>query len=196
MIKKLMGALALMGYAMSSQAAVQGYDWSFTGFTPAWGYESGGSFEGAFNPDTRLSGSFFAEDLNRDGSFSRSEVTSFTIDGQSMLNCEDPLRCSLSSFSYTPGSALMFDASRSRQYGEWGSNWSRTSTSYRTGVDFFTVSESIFSSGASWSGHNFTPETRFAISEISAVPEPQTWLMLGAGIALIGAVQRRRPRKA
>ena len=35
-----------------------------------------------------------------------------------------------------------------------------------------------------------------SVSAVSAVPEAQTWLMLGAGLALVGGIARRRQRAA
>ncbi|MFB9242735.1 hypothetical protein IV454_21325 [Massilia antarctica] len=46
---------------------------------------------------------------------------------------------------------------------------------------------------ASSEDHDFTAQTKFAIS---AVAGPQTWLMLGAGIGLLSAAKGRRSRKA
>ena len=198
MIKKLIGALALMGCAMSSQAAVQGYDWSYTGLTPHWSSESAPWGEdGAFDPTAKVSGRFFAEDLDKNGTFSLSEVTDFSVSGQSMMNCTAPLECGLRGFSYTPGAALEFYAVDSVQYGQWGSGWSRTTHYYRTDDGFSTVEENDWStSGGRAYSNLIKPETKFAISAISAVPEPQTWLMLGAGIALLGVVKRRRAPNA
>lgn len=34
-----------------------------------------------------------------------------------------------------------------------------------------------------------------AVASVSAVPEPSAWLMLGAGLALVGALSRRRSRQ-
>ncbi|HEX8614329.1 MAG TPA: PEP-CTERM sorting domain-containing protein [Telluria sp.] len=195
MIKKLMGALALMGCAMSSQAAVQGYDWSFTGFLPHWASEtSPWGYDGDFDPTATVTGRFFADDLDKNGSFSLSEVTAFSVSGQSKLNCTAPERCGLRSFSYTPGAALEFYAFDTAAYGQWGNGWSSTTHYYRTDTGFTTLDENDWSSsgGRSYS-KLLTPETKFAIS---AVPEPQTWLMLGAGIALLGVVKRRRARNA
>jgi hypothetical protein len=194
MLKKLAAGLALMGCALSSHAEVQGFDWSFSGFVPHWSSEMDpAGYDGPFNLNTTLTGRFFAEDRDQDGSFSRSEVISFSVGNQSMLNCTGQQRCALSSFSFTPGSVLSFDAYNSSEYGKYGSGWSRTTHSYTTGNRFYTMWENDWSqSGASGSVEKFTSETRFAIS---AVPEPQTWLMLGAGIALLGVVKRRRAGK-
>ncbi|MDQ1922513.1 PEP-CTERM sorting domain-containing protein [Massilia pseudoviolaceinigra] len=198
MVKKLMCGLALMGCAMSSQAAVQGFDWTFSGFTPHWSSEmTPWGEDGHFDPSTTFTGRFFAEDLDKNGSFSLSEVTLFSIGGQSKLDCKAPERCGLTTFSYTPGSVLNFDAYDVSEYGQWGSGWSRYTNSYRTGSEFYSVTENDWSmSGARSYSYVFKPETKFAISAISAVPEPQTWLMMGAGLALLGAAKRRRSRKA
>jgi hypothetical protein len=195
MIKKLMCGLALAGSALSSQAAVQGFDWSYSGFTPSRSSEQfpWGEY-GDFDPRTRFSGRFYAEDLDNNGTFSMAEVRSFTIDGQSFFGCSGYKICGLSSFSYTPGSAFAFDAYDQYEYGVWGSGWTRNTRTFRTGDRFYTNYENDWSSsGASNYSYHFTPETKFAIS---AVPEPQTWLMLGAGIALLGALKRRRSRAA
>lgn len=41
-------------------------------------------------------------------------------------------------------------------------------------------------------GATVSPLTNQIGTSVSAVPEPQTWLMLGAGLALLGGVARRR----
>lgn len=195
MMKKMMCGLALMGCALSSQAAVQGFDWSYTGFLPSYHSERQPWPEyGPFDPGYTISGRFFAEDRDLDGVFSFAEVTSFTIDGQSFTNCTGERECSFRAFSYTPGGALTFYAFDSVEYGTYGSGWSRTSRSYNAARSFNTSYENDWSSsGQSGISRDFTAETKFAISP---VPEPQTWLMLGAGIALLGAVKRRRARNA
>ncbi|HEX8614326.1 MAG TPA: PEP-CTERM sorting domain-containing protein [Telluria sp.] len=195
MVKKMICGLALMGCALSSQAAEQGFDWSYTGFIPSYSSERQPMPEyGEFNPGHVLKGRFFAEDRNLDGAFSAAEVTSFTVYGESFMNCTGVRECGLQAFSYTPGGALTFDVYDSVEYGSYGSGWSRTSRTYNASNRFYTVYENDWSqSGASAVDYNFTAQTTFAIS---AVPEPQTWLMLGAGIALLGMVKRRRARNA
>ncbi|CUI09077.1 PEP-CTERM sorting domain-containing protein [Massilia antarctica] len=194
MIKKMICGLALMGCALSSQAAVQGFDWSYTGFLPSyWSEVQPQPVYGSYDPGYMLKGRFFAEDRDLNGVFSIQEITSFTIGSQSFMNCTGARECKLRDFSYTPGGALNFYAFDSVEYGTYGSGWSRTSTSYSSRGGFDTTYENDWS----WSGergiaHEITPQTKFAISP---VPEPQTWLMLGAGIALLGAA-KRRSRKA
>ncbi|ATQ77635.1 hypothetical protein CR152_26370 [Massilia violaceinigra] len=195
MIQKMMCGLALMGCALSANAEVQGFDWAYSGFLPSYATEMNPYPQyGDFDPDRVLKGRFYAEDLDHNGTFSGNEVTSFTIDGSSFMNCTGARRCGLSNVSFTPGSALAFDTYSVTEYGQYGSGWSRTTHSYRAGGSFYSVYENDWSSqgGAVYTYH-FTPETKFAIS---AVPEPQTWLMMGAGIALLGAAKRRRSRKA
>ncbi|WP_229413605.1 PEP-CTERM sorting domain-containing protein [Massilia violaceinigra] len=192
MIKKLMCGLALMGCALSSHAEVQGFDWAYTGFLPSWGSETNPEPKyGEFNPDHVLKGRFFAEDRDLNGVFSAAEVTSFTIYGESFMNCTGVRRCGLSEFSFTPGGALSFYAYDSVEYGVWREGWSRTSRGFEAGRRFYTSYESDWSVGRV-QDYGVTAQTKFAIS---AVPEPQTWLMMGAGIALLGAA-KRRSRKA
>jgi hypothetical protein len=196
MIKKMMCGLALMGSALSSQAAVQGFDWTYTGFLPSYSSEnSPAPSYRPFDPNNVLQGRFYAEDLDNNGTFSRAEVTSFTIGGESFMGCAGVRRCDLFDLSYTPGSPLQFDAYDSTVFGVWGSgSWETTTNSYLAGKSFYAVYEREWSPvGGVIYRYKFTPETKFAISP---VPEPQTWLMLGAGIALLGAVKRRRSHKA
>ncbi|MCE3604182.1 PEP-CTERM sorting domain-containing protein [Massilia sp. P8910] len=108
------------------------------------------------------------------------------------MNCTGARRCGLSEFSFTPGGALTFDAYDSVEYGIWREGWSRTSRGFQAGSRFYTVYENDWTVASS-ADYDFTARTKFAIS---AVPEPQTWLMLGAGMALPGAAKRRRSRKA
>ncbi|HEX8614328.1 MAG TPA: PEP-CTERM sorting domain-containing protein [Telluria sp.] len=194
MLKKMICAMALMGSALSSQAAVQGFDWTYTGFLPSYASESSPAPQyGPFNPNHVLQGRFYAEDLDNNGTFSTAEVTSFTIYGKSYMDCTGARRCDLFNLSYTPGSLLQFDAYDSTVSGTWGSGWWETTTrSYLAGASFYTVYENEWSLASTYR-YTFTPETKFAISP---VPEPQTWLMLGAGMALLGAVKRRRSRNA
>ncbi|MDQ1922509.1 PEP-CTERM sorting domain-containing protein [Massilia pseudoviolaceinigra] len=196
MIKKMMCGLALMGCALSSHAQVQGFDWSYSGFVPVFSTASSPQPQyGPFDPNYVLKGRFYAEDRDHNGTFSGSELISFTIYGNSFLNCTGSVRCGMSDFSYTPGSVLNFDTYSVTQTGQWGTGWwEQTVHSYRANDSFYSVYETDWNpNGGSVYRHNFTPETKFAIS---AVPEPQTWLMLGAGIALLGAAKRRRSRNA
>ncbi|MDQ1922510.1 PEP-CTERM sorting domain-containing protein [Massilia pseudoviolaceinigra] len=141
-----------------------------------------------------LNGRFFAEDRDLNGVFSSEEVTSFTIYGQSFTNCTSVRQCGVSNFSFTPGGALTFSAYDSVESGKWREGWSRTTRGFEAGRRFYTSYENDWSVG-SVHDYEVTAQTRFAIS---AVPEPQTWLMMGAGIALLGAAKRRsrRSRKA
>jgi hypothetical protein len=36
--------------------------------------------------------------------------------------------------------------------------------------------------------------TSFSVEQLAPVPEPQTWAMLGGGLLLLGALQRRQRR--
>ncbi|WP_229413609.1 PEP-CTERM sorting domain-containing protein [Massilia violaceinigra] len=191
MIKKMMCGLALMGCALSSQAEVQGFDWSYTGFLPSYSSSSNPQPEyGEFDPNLVLKGRFLADDRDKNGVFSVAELTSFTIDGQSFMDCTGERTCFVDNFSFTLGGALTFSAFDTVDYRHDNGVRSITTRGFRTARGFYTYRES--GSGADGYSHHITEQTKFAIS---AVPEPQTWLMLGAGIALLGAVKRRRSRK-
>lgn len=181
MIRKILCGAALMCCALSGHAAEQGFDWTYTGF---WSenYQE-------FLPDRQIKGRFIVDDVDQNGIFTASEVRSFKVGGTSWTNCSGNISCRLNAFSYTPGGTLSFNA-----------NYTRDDTEYFSLRSYELIDATkYYSQVYEWIGgpldrnvFNFTSETRFAISP---VPEPQTWLMLGAGLALLGAARRRAAKR-
>lgn len=179
MFMKLATCAALTLCALSANAADQAYEWSFQGFV--------GKDSNVFEPESRISGQFIVNDLNQDGNFDLSELKSFTYDtiGQRPCGNSGNITCALSTFSYQPNGALSFNYEL-RETTSWsgthffintGTNWGRA---FWTGTD-----------GGDY-GNYWSPET---VMTVTAVPEPHSYLMLGAGLLALAGFTRRRNRK-
>ncbi|QPI53391.1 PEP-CTERM sorting domain-containing protein [Massilia antarctica] len=179
MFKKPLLALALMSGALSASAATQTYDWSYKGFTYN---EEGSGRIGVFDPAIEVDGRFVVDDKNADGKFSVDEVLSFVHAGRDFTKGYD----SVQQFSFTPGGTLNFTA---------GAAWHDDIYSYGLvivtgeyiGYGFHDPVGGRHGS-ATWLWSDQTKLT------VTAVPEPQTWMMLGAGVLLaVGASRRQKP---
>ncbi|WP_229423787.1 PEP-CTERM sorting domain-containing protein [Massilia frigida] len=176
MFMKLASCAALTLCALTANAADQAYEWSFQGFA----YKGGPDFF----PDAKITGQFVVNDLNQDGIFDLTEVKSFTYDMVGKQPCINAgnITCSLSTFSYNPAGALSFDyefrrSSESSGHHDWvhsGKNWGYAMWWGGDGEDV----------GYTWDART--------VATITAVPEPHSYLMLGAGLLSLAAFTRRR----
>lgn len=115
------------------------------------------------------------------------------LQGRDALGCVSipTVTCGVSEFSYTPGGVLTL---RGNYVDYWddngGPNWTWNEISMDTTAGFFSMigRAQQFYEGRDWM---FIPETQFTIS---AVLEPETYLMLFAGMFVIGAATRSRSK--
>jgi hypothetical protein len=181
MLKKLMPAVLLTLAATSAQA--DSTTWTFT-------YQ--GLFDesvGVFDPRIKVSGSFTAEDLDRDGTIRMDELSALTVSNVSYRPCSfnDGYVCSLDSFTYALDGKLDFSVEEG-EYDGFG-------TAFGTKI---IAGEYVYRwwygpSGRANHYYRWTPQTSFTISP-PPVPEPSTYAMLGVGMLLLG-VRRASKRR-
>ncbi|OEZ97839.1 PEP-CTERM sorting domain-containing protein [Duganella sp. HH101] len=165
--------------------------------TPAptrWAFSWTGFYstlEYGFFPDYKYSGTFGGVDADHDGVIALNELTELKIDGVDYATCNG--HCGVTSFSYKVGGALSFLAGESHSYGEYPEpGWSDTSLEYEAGVAIrYTVSYQMHYE--SWT-YFFTPATVETITQLTPVPEPESYAMLGAGLLLLAGVARSRKK--
>lgn len=179
MIRSLVLGAALAASCLDALAVERRYDWTFTGFLDEGGW---------FRPTRSLSGFFVVDDDNGKRKYDKSMLREFWVNGINFAACPliSATDCSFSHFSYEIGGTLNFSTSISRndEFSYWG---------------FVAVTGELWRDDAHvWGGEPFyqinrwTDETRFRITP-GPVPEPHTYLMMGAGLAaLLGAARRRR----
>ncbi|NHZ40853.1 PEP-CTERM sorting domain-containing protein [Massilia aquatica] len=170
MIRHLLCAAATALCLVPAHAAVKTYDWSFTGGFLEYGYPK----------EATLQGSFTVNDLDANGAFDKSELVSLEYAGRDFVSCSS---CTLYSFAWTPGQAPAFYINSS-----FSDGYSYLRQTLHTGESysfFYNYGEGE----PYYGGGDWTPAVTWSVT---AVPEPQTWLMLGAGVFAIGAAARRR----
>ncbi len=179
----LAGLLALS----SGLALAETSQWSFT-YTGFYSKE-----EGAFLPDRVLTGSFAGSDSNHDGVLERAELSSLAIGPIDYITCENNAynACSTTSFAFNPTSkSLSFELGFSNHDPEWYLGRGRTVVTGLSDYSYERDPSKFVEKTYAW-----TAQTALAVVP---VPEPATWAMLGAGLAIVawrcreGSARRRR----
>lgn len=198
MLKQLMyGSVlaACCSLAQASAVAPTQYAFSWTGLEVAetnsmpW-----------FDAARTVSGTFAGVDANHDNALELNELTDLTINGTEFVNCGDNSgydSCGVSAFSFSRQGGLQLNAQRTVYFSPPGpDDWSAGRTSYDIRRDSGYIEDVSFGQMQPPEGREmyFTPQTVTDIHQVSAVPEPQTWAMLGAGMLLLGALAQRRKR--
>ncbi|MFP5391289.1 MAG: PEPxxWA-CTERM sorting domain-containing protein [Gammaproteobacteria bacterium] len=180
MFKRILGSAILAMSCAAAQAVdvpatqpASQWNFSFTGFEDV-GYS-------AFDPTLAVSGSFSGTDSNGDGAITLPELTSLRFEGQNLLQCSASF-CDVGGFSFTPGQPVQLNVYWVLD--DWCCNHIRT---FQTGDQLFY--NNYYESTDHYRIWRFTPDTQYLIA---AVPEPDTWAMTVLGLALVGALARRR----
>jgi hypothetical protein len=178
MFKALSVALLLASGATAH--AAQTWNFTYTGF-----YDENAN---VFDATRKVAGSFTGSDDNSDGILGKSEITAFFLNDVNYIACSadsNPYyQCGTDRFSYEIGGKLEFFAGT-------------------TGNDpegLVSVGH-YFDAGNRERRYRFTPTSTADASflwtndtqfQISAIPEPGAWMMMGAGLLLVGAMVRRK----
>ena len=161
--------------------------------TATWNFQYQGFLDtrdGLFHAERKVNGSFIGGDWNANGIVERSEITSLVLNGVDYVICEPATNayyvCSIEAFTFSTAGGLTFTA------GERG----KDPEGLVGGGHYFVAGEGEyhyrFRPGFEENySYRWTPETTFTIT---AVPEPSTWAMLGAGLLLTAAAVRRARR--
>ncbi|OFA03430.1 PEP-CTERM sorting domain-containing protein [Duganella sp. HH101] len=179
MLKKLLVIACVAATCASATAAPVAYNFSYTGALRNY------AFPGAdtWISDYRIAGSFTGEDKDHNGVISETEVSSLKIEGTDIDNTEyiqqGNCNCRMDQFSFKlKEQSLYFAAS----YTDW-----RDTYSWITNTGVFIPLEH----GQYYLSYYFTPDTVYTLT---AVPEPSTYAMMGAGLLGLAAIQRRRKK--
>lgn len=176
MLRKLIPA-ALLLTCLPSFAAERSFEIVYTGF-----YSE--DF-GEFQPDKQLEVFITVDDVNGDGVYALEELKALSasrinyIDSCSSIHCVDL-------FTWAPGDLPSYSA---RYQSNDGFTFELTGVVTGHSYREFLSNTWGFQSSYTW---KWTDATRTTITQISPVPEPAGYAMLGAGLAVIVLGRRRR----
>ncbi|OEZ58532.1 PEP-CTERM sorting domain-containing protein [Duganella sp. HH105] len=194
MMKKLVcGALLAACSTFTQVACAAPTEWEFTWTGFRFSYNGYYSVD---HPEYQVKGTFAGTDANHDGTLSMNELSSLKIDFVDYAACPpntSTYTCRIDNFSYSEAGGLVFGA-RETVYSDppnagipW---WTADSISYdELGI---TKTRFGYQMPPEDMGYYFDSYTTKTVKQISAVPEPETYAMLVAGMMLLGGLARRR----
>ncbi|MBB3119673.1 PEP-CTERM sorting domain-containing protein [Pseudoduganella violacea] len=177
MFKKAICGAALALCSVSAFAETTTRWFTYTGMQEYFGGMS------VWYPDVTLKGMFSGEDLNGNNILEQDELTHLELEGVNFANPRcGGYDCWISRFSFSGGNNLDFYSGYSaRSYHE------SVHVGSKEGYTRYFDHEPYVHY------YGFTLGTTFSIT---AVPEPSSYLMLGAGLVGIGALARRNKRRS
>ncbi|MQA19916.1 PEP-CTERM sorting domain-containing protein [Rugamonas rivuli] len=178
MLKKILAIAFAAATCASATATPVTYNFSYVGA----GLNEPYSGPDRWISDYRIAGSFSGEDKDHNGVISETEVSSLKIEGTDIDNTEyiqqSNCHCSMELFSFKLKEQNLFFAA---SYTSWRGVYSLiTNTAVHIPTD-----------PPNYSTYYFTPDT---IYTLTAVPEPSTYAMMGAGLLGLAIAQRRRKK--
>ncbi|WP_181259254.1 PEP-CTERM sorting domain-containing protein [Pseudoduganella armeniaca] len=176
MLKKLLPVALLALTAATAQATERTWTWTYQGF-----YNQASA---KFDPSFKVSGTFTGDDLNRDGTISLQELTSFEMGYYTADACanEYGAHCYVDAFSFSSDRKLAF---KSRHYyiddGPFSSG------------TYITTGEKVMQWGyfGPTETYTWTDQTKLTLVQLP-VPEPSTYAMFGAGMLVLAGLRARR----
>lgn len=148
---------------------------------------------GAWNPNLRLAGSFFADNANGDNVLTKNEISYLAFAGTLYLDdCNNGniyLRCGVDILEYSLEGGLKISAYFVGSYPD-----ETFFSTLKTGDSFsYTYQHPYFLPNGQHTRVRWSPDTKLTISPVLVpVPEPETYAMLLLGLTGIGWMQRRR----